>query len=224
MTELIKIDDGLWHACSSLRSGGVGFPLRMTVMKTRSGLVLWSPIEIDESLAASLAELGPITALVAPNRYHHVHLNAAAERWPDAAVFGPQALADGGKHARMIALDEARSAWPEISLHPLLGAEKIQEWVAFHRPSASLITTDLLFNIKEAEGLFSRFVFRWIAKTLGKAQQSRLWKNFITDEALITDSLDQVLELPFSRIVMAHGDVLEAGTPELLRSACVCIG
>ena len=78
--------------------GGVHFPGRMVVIRLRGGdadggLVLVSPVPVDEPLAAALAGLGPVRFIVAPNRFHHLFLVDAARRFPDARVLVAPGLA-----------------------------------------------------------------------------------------------------------------------------------
>ncbi len=217
---LQPLDTGLWHAESVLPSFGVRFPLRMTVMETDHGLTLWSPIAIDDALAAAIDALGTVRTIVAPNRFHHLFARAAADRWPEATLLAADGVAKKNKSlAGATPLDGA--SLPGLTLTKVHGAPTMSEVVAFHQPSRSLITTDLLFHIHEAEGWMSRMVFKYVARTLGKAQQSRLWKGWIDDQQAAQASLEALLALPFERLVMAHGELIHEGGPEALAKACI---
>ena len=56
------------------------------------GLWLHSPIAIDEALAGTLAELGEVRHIVAPNRFHHMFAGAAKRRYPAAALWAAPGL------------------------------------------------------------------------------------------------------------------------------------
>ncbi len=84
----------LWTVDNDHYLMGLHFRGRMTVVRNSEGhLWLHSPIPIDDELAGELQELGTVKYLVGPNKYHHVYLKDAAEKYPQALVFGPPGLA-----------------------------------------------------------------------------------------------------------------------------------
>ncbi len=214
MSQLRLLADDLWCAEDELRAGlGIVFPVRMTVLRDASGLTLVSPIAIDDALAASLAELGEVRALVAPNAMHHVHLPAAIARYPDARVFGVPGLR---KKRPGVVFDEMLADGPAsfhagVELYSIEGAPAFDERVLFHHQSRTLIVTDLIFNIPRAANWISRLVFRYVSRALGRPAQSRLWRASTKDRAAAGQSVARLLELDFDRLIMAHGDVVSSG-------------
>src|SRR5688572_33331474 len=74
---------------------GFRFPARLSALPLADGkLALVSPVPIDDARAAALAELGSVEYLIAPNLLHHLYLEAAARRYPDARVLAPSRLRD----------------------------------------------------------------------------------------------------------------------------------
>ena len=72
---------------------GLRFPARMSVLPLERGrLALVSPVPIDDDRAAAIAALGEVAFLIAPNLLHHLHLGAAAQRYPEARVLAPSGL------------------------------------------------------------------------------------------------------------------------------------
>src|SRR5882757_9790761 len=93
---MIPIGPDIWHvpAAPVRLPGGVRMPLASTVMRLADGsLVLYSPAAFDDGQVAQLAALGPVAHIVAPSLLHHLHVQAAAVRWPDAIVYGAPGLA-----------------------------------------------------------------------------------------------------------------------------------
>src|SRR5271170_8206523 len=88
------IADDVWGHEQDLRlPGGLPLPCRATVIRLRDGgLVLHSPLAIDDATARELAALGEVRALVAPNCVHWLFLKGAMERFPRARVFGAPGL------------------------------------------------------------------------------------------------------------------------------------
>ncbi|HEU5057795.1 MAG TPA: hypothetical protein VFU21_14790, partial [Kofleriaceae bacterium] len=104
-----------------------------------------------------------------------------------------------------------------LSAHLVDGAPRLNEVVLHHEASGTLITADLLFNIRTPANRRTALVLS-IAGTRGRLAKSREWWFLVKDKAAFTDSLDRILALPFDRVTMAHGDVLEAhGRAEMTR-------
>ena len=77
----------------------------MTVVKLSSGgLLLHSPVPVDEDLAAELAALGEVTHIVCPNLFHHVFAAEVKQRYPKALLHGPAKLAGKRKDLKLDAV------------------------------------------------------------------------------------------------------------------------
>ena len=50
-------------------------------------LFLHSPVPLTQELRQTLSALGEVGAIVAPNRYHHLHVKAYIEKHPQAVVY-----------------------------------------------------------------------------------------------------------------------------------------
>jgi hypothetical protein len=208
---LTPIAAQLWGAEHDLfLPGGVHFRGRMTVAQLNDGsLVLHSPIPINDALARSLADLGPVQHIIAPNAFHHVHLTQVLERYPNAAVYGPRALAAKRTDLSFADLTSRTSSdWSE-ELVPLLhgGAPKFDEVVFLHTATRTLLVTDYFFNIRECRG----WLTPWVLRSSGaykKYAQSRWYRWIVKDKAQARESAEQMLAWPFERIVPAHGEVV----------------
>jgi hypothetical protein len=211
-TTLQKHAENLWTASSSLRMAKLfDFPIRMVVVRlSGGGLWLHSPIALDDALVGEIAQLGRVEHIVAPSCYHHVFAGKARERFPDAKFWAAPGL------------DKKRSDLPATSLegagsHPfggdlealfVRGAPAINEVVFLHRPSRSLIVTDLFFNIKDARGMAMKMFLR-MAGVHNKATQGRIWKMMIKDKPAFVESATTLLSWEFDRILVAHGDPIQ---------------
>ena len=91
---LRQLDQGLWVVNAENRApGGLYMPLRTTLVETPMGLWVHSPVPFSDETANEMAKIAPVGALIAPNRLHHLHLPAAANRWKEARVFLAPGLA-----------------------------------------------------------------------------------------------------------------------------------
>lgn len=223
MPRLHTHDETLHWALDSLNiAPGVVLPIRMTVIRLPDGSVLLhSPIPIDDALAAEIEAVGPVRHLVAPSCFHHLYLGHAHERWPDATTYAAPKLAkkrpDLTLHHTLT--DTPPEAWDDaLDVRVLPGIPAVNEALFYHRPTRTLIVTDLIFNLQRPEGALAPIVFRLFG-TYKKAAVSRLFRSTIKDRASLAAALRDLLTAwtPIDRVLVAHGDPLEG--PDAARLA-----
>jgi hypothetical protein len=201
--------------------GGVRLPVRSTIVRLRDrSLVVYSPVAIDDALAAAIGELGEVAHLVAPNRLHHVFAAAAAVRWPRATLHGAPGLAAKRPDLRIDrALGrDAEPAWrDQLDVEPIGGAPKLDEHVMFHRASGTLACADLVFHVTRPANLRTRIVLAMVGAGGGRLAQSRVWRLFRRDKAAARASLDRVLAWPIARVAPCHGDPIDVDAAALAR-------
>jgi hypothetical protein len=224
---LVEEAEDLWTVDHELRLPmRIPYPTRMTVVRVSDGsLVLISPVPIDDALAQELAALGPVSHLLAPNLLHHLHLAAAQKRYPEARVQGASGLAKKEPDLRIEPLDIERFAALRSTLaaESIEGVPKISETVLFHRPSRTLVVTDLLFNI-ETPPSWTTSVLLSMTGTRGRLAQSRVWSLLLEHRALARASCERLLEWDFDRLIVAHGNVVRSGAKTRVASALTRTG
>ena len=220
---LHQLADDLWAATGRVRFVGQWVPTRMLVIRLpNGGLWLHSPIALGREIVGEVGSLGRVGHLVGSSKYHHLWLADWARHYPDAKVHGAPGL------------PEKR---PDISFHQVLGDEAPAEWsgvldqivfgglpifnevIFLHRPSRSLIVTDLVFNVYEADGVLAPVVLRlngmW--KRFGPSRALRLMMSRRRQRA--EADLKRIQEWSYDRVIMAHGRVLESGGREAMERA-----
>ena len=221
--QLVQIADGVHALETTLRvAPGFYLPVRCTVLRMRSGgLMLVSPLAMDDALAAQVEALGPVEHLVAPNNLHHLFLDAAVRRWPAARVY----LAPGlpTKLAKLGRNVPAHSVLPEglpdeVTGVLLDGTPFLGETLLFHAPSATLVVTDFVFHVLAPKGLFTGLILRLVRAHRAFAQSAEV-RVLMRDKPAAARSAQRVLSLPFTRVVMAHGEVVDVDAKARLTAA-----
>ncbi len=188
------------------------FPTRATVVRL-PGRKLWihSPVALDEPLAEALERLGTVDFLVAPNTLHYTWLGVWKRRWPAARVYAPAALIDSG---RVLDVDfdeaigeQAVAAWAQTFEHVLVRGDVLTEIVFLHRPSRSLILTDLIENF-EAERVCQPW--RWLMKLFGAADPDGkapfdMQLSFWRARASVRRAVETMIAWAPQRVLIAHG-------------------
>lgn len=200
---------------------GVWFPARMVVVRLSNGQ-LWvhSPIALTDSQANALEALGEVAYLVAPNRFHHLFLEAAREKFPSAKVHVSQALLkrSATPHDGVLGQPQPSDWQGVVQGIEVQGIPDLGESVFFHEPTGTLVLTDLLFNMRATRGWLTSLVLRAVG-AYRRTAQSKLIRKMIQDPVAFQTSLNQILDLDFRRVIMAHGDILENGARDTLAAA-----
>ena len=215
-TTVRELAPALWEVEQARRAGGVRQRFRMTIVRLAGGrLWLYSPVEIDDGLAAQIAALGEVAHIVAPNRYHHLFAGGAKQRYPGATLWGVPGLPE---KRRDLAFDGVLSGdvhWrDELDGLVLTSVPKFNEAVFFHRASRTLICADLIFNIRSEQSFATRLIYRML-RVYGKPAQSWYFRKSI-DRSAARPQLEAVLAWNIERVCMSHGDVLEGNARDVL--------
>jgi hypothetical protein len=197
-------------------------PTRMTALPLEGGgLALISPVPVTDTIAARVAELGPVRFLVAPNLLHYLYRADAAARWPSARVLAPRALATKRPDLRIDAFLED-GAPPELAASvrvvKIAGAPIVDEHVFLHEPSRTLVLTDLVFHVTTPRGFVAN-VLLWLVGCHGKLAQSRAWRFFVKDRAAAAASVKELLSWRFDSLIVAHGAPVERDAQSRLAGA-----
>lgn len=221
MQTLEAIDDGIWVATRPLpiAVGDVG--ARMTVLRAPDGsLLLHSPVHLDPPLRDAIDALGHVRWLVGPSKVHHLFLGEWVSAYPGATLCGVPGLAEKRRDLAFHAvLDHAPHGWPaEVALQLIDGAPLMNEVALLHRPSRTLVLTDLVFNVMPGGRNRAR-LFHWLVGATGRFGPHRIVRFGIRDRAAARRSLDAILGWDFDRVVMSHGEILAAGGRERMRDA-----
>jgi glyoxylase-like metal-dependent hydrolase (beta-lactamase superfamily II) len=217
-----RIAEDLWLLESKVSMLGMYLPCRMAIVKlAEGGLWLHSPTKLDEAARAALEEIGgPVVWRVAPNLFHHVFQGDYQAAFPESRLIAPLGLAKKRPDLKIDAVFEKSGPapfGPEIECYPVPGTPG-RERVFLHKPSRSLIVTDLAFATDGSFSAFGRLYGRLtgIDGRLGVPIHLRL---LYRKRAAMAKALDALLELDFRRIVPAHGPVIEEQPKEALAKA-----
>jgi Domain of unknown function (DUF4336) len=216
---LRQLHSDLWVADAPLRFVGLEVGARMTVVRLPGGdLVVHSPIAATEALVDEVKALGRVAYLVAPNRFHHLFVGDWLRACPAASVWVAPGLDQKRPDLKIagVLTAEPEPGWAGTIDQVVLGGfPLLNEVVFFHRHSATLIATDLAFNVGSSSPPLTRLVFR-LLQAYGRVSPSLLERLFVRDRAVFRRSLERIVEWPFERVVVAHGQVSETGGREEL--------
>lgn len=222
---LAKITDGIWGYEQELKLPlGMRLPSRTTIIRrSGGGLVVHSPLGFDDETAKAIDDLGEVKAIVAPSCIHYLFLEAATKRWPNARVLGAPGLekkapVKGVSFERLPHDGVVDALGEDLVVRRIDGVPYMTEHVFLHRPTGSLVVTDLVFNVHRCSSWGMRFYLRCMG-AWEKTAQSAVWRMLTKDKSAAAESARAVLAWDFERIVVAHGDVVTENAHATLAGA-----
>jgi hypothetical protein len=156
---LKPVADGVWIVDSGpLRTMGVPFPLRMTVIRLADGgLWVHSPTPYDDALRREMEQVGPIRHLIAPSFSHWMYVAAWQKACPTAFTWAAPRLRErrqvrnsGVRFDRELTTASPSDWSDEIEQTVVPGGLEFREVDFFHVPSRTLVLVDLVLNIEPA--------------------------------------------------------------------------
>lgn len=201
------------------------FPTRMTVLRLGGGqLLVHSPTALTPDLRSELSQLGKVAWLIGPNRLHYWWLPEWVEAFPEAGAYlAPRTKRQAGRHIAFQGLPlDSRDGYPwdaEVATLPVFG-RFMTEVVFFHRPTRTLVLTDLIENF-ERQRIGSRLM-RWLislggvqAPTGGMSRDLRL----TFPRAELREAIEHMIGWDPERVIIAHGRWFASdGASELRRA------
>lgn len=214
-----QLGPGIWIHERPFRLFGVEFGNRMTIVKMGDGtLLVHSPIALDDALQSEIERLGHLAFLITPNAFHGMFIEDWMKAFPDARHFTAGTEHTGKNKSEPLFDLAVAGLSPTLEAMRVEGIPKLQEYVFYHRPSRTLILTDLAFNIRTDVSIWTKIFFS-MNDAYGKFGPTRLMRSMITDKVAFSASLNALMEWDFEHIVVSHGDVVEYDGKNILRGA-----
>ena len=207
----------VWIQEYPIHFAGCDFNARMTVLKiSDTALMIHSPCEIDAETKEAILALGDVAYIVAPGTYHHLYVSSAQSAFPDAETY----ICPGVERKRpeldfdWFLSDQPPEAWSDVLDQVLVRGNKLIWEVAFyHKASKTLLLTDLIENFTDQTPnvnwilkLWWKVVFHMWDNPKPAPEYQMGWK----DKDAARKSLQRILDWDFDRIIIAHGDLIEA--------------
>ena len=206
----MSIADGLRAVEAPQRFYGLEVGTRMTVLETSDGTLVHSPISFD---AASLSPRW----VLAPNLLHHLYVGP----WADsgAELWGAPGLPKKRADVAFDGVVEAGTSpfGTDIEVLPMRSFGLTNEVVVLHRPTRTLVVTDLVFHFGPDAPWLTRFAMGLSGAYPGC--RTSILERLGMKRATAREEIETILSWDFDRLIMAHGDIIETGGKDALRSA-----
>lgn len=209
---------------------GMSLGTRMTIVRLGNGSIwLHSPIALTAQLAETIDRLGPISALVAPNKFHHLFLKDWADAYPSASVYAPPGLRAKRPDIRFHADlgDAPPHAWDgAIDQVVFSGSRAFDEVVFHHRQSRTVVLTDLIVNLRmDTQSPVGRIVGLIDGVAFPRGSTPRLYRLSMHDRRAGRDAVEKMIGWRPDRVIISHGEWFRSdGELELRRRFAWLLG
>lgn len=220
--ELTAFASGVWLDTQPVRIVGTKLTATMAVLRLgENALLLYSPLRMTPERRAAVEGLGRVEHLYSPNLFHHMFLGEWAAAFPAARVHAPAGLA---KKRPDLRIDRVHGRAPEpaftgfVEEHAIEGF-RLRETALLYRPAHTLLVADLVHNVGRPADAWSKLYTQTMGfyDRVGLSRMLR-WTAF-SDRAAARRSVDQLLALPFDRLIVGHGTPLADGAKEAVAGA-----
>lgn len=220
-----QIAEGLWTLdgeCISFLS--FPYELRMTIVMLGDGsLFLHSPVQLTDARRTLIGSLGPVRAIVSPNKLHHLFLGPWASAFSRAKLYAPPGLLK--KRADLpFAGELSDTPEPEWAqdLHQCVvrGSFFMEEVLFFHIASSTLIVGDLIEN-HDPEGFspWQRRVGRLNRMLAPNGETPMNYRMSFLNRKLARDCIERVLSWHPQQVIMMHGPCVHVDAETFLKRA-----
>ena len=223
---LSELDSGILGVVGDLPMPLTHLPRRMTVVRLRGGgLLIWSAVSLDAAGMVRLEAYGRPEFLVVPSDHHRHDAAAWKARYPELKVVAPAGARE--KIAETVAVDTTTPDFgdPDVRFAPVPGTRDSEAALTVHRPSGTtLVVNDIVGNIRHAAG-FGGWLLRLMGLAGDEAQVPKAVALMIVkDKAALREQLLRWADTSdLKRIVVSHGDVIDADPHGVLRELAAAL-
>jgi hypothetical protein len=214
---LLELDEGLWTVTGEIKTPLTRMERRMTVVRLASGeLVIYSAIALDEIAMSKLEAAGRPAFLIVPGKFHRLDAGAWKRRFPAIQVIAPFAAREAANEAAPVDATDIDFRDDDVRFETVGGTAGFEAALIVRRAAGTtLIVNDIIGNLPKDSGLVLR-LFRFAGD---EPHVPLPIKMGLKDKAGLRDQLLAWAEEPrLTRVLMSHGEPIEAGAADELRA------
>ncbi|RYZ05586.1 MAG: hypothetical protein EOO73_19010 [Myxococcales bacterium] len=218
--KLSVIDDNLLTVVGALHMPMGDFPRRMTVARLRDGrLVIFSAIALEEDEMQALEKFGLPTFLVVPSDRHRMDAKIWKDRYPRLLVLAPPGARE--KVDEVVRVDATAFDFrdPSVKLVTVPGTDGHEAALVVQSESGTtLVVNELIWNVDHRPG-FGGWLMKVTGLTSDGPQIPAIPKMLgFKDQPALRRQLEDWSQLyNLRRIIVSHGDIIEAEPDIVLR-------
>lgn len=219
---LVRIDDGILSVTGEIRMPLGNFPRRMTAVRLRGERVaIYSAIALGEAEMAEIEALGRPAFLIVPGDMHRMDASIWKDRYPDIRVVTPPGARARVEEVVPVGATDDVLDDPDARLVIVPGTGGHEAALEVRRDGRlTLVTNDVIGNVAHPHGIGAQIMGRLMGFGVEHPQVPHLVRRMIVDDpdALAVQFRTWAADRELTRILVSHGDVIEADAPQVLRA------
>ncbi len=207
-----NLAENLWLLHYKLPILGEYLGRNVAVIRLNSSeLVIHSTGPFSAEDVAAISAVGTPAFLVEAITLHDTFAEQGRAAFPHIPYFAPEGFSETVGFPTE-SLSQPPAAWQgELDVLELAGKSSAPEFVFLHRPSRTLIVTDLAFNVEDDAPLGVRLMSLLQVGIQHSPGMPRPEKFMIGDKDAFKQSLDTLMNWDFDRVIVGHGEPIETG-------------
>lgn len=218
---LVEIDDGILTVAGEIVMPLGNFPRRMTVLRLSGArTAIYSAIALEEPEMARIAAMGQPSFLIVPGDHHRLDARIWKDRYPDIQVIAPPGAMGAVEEAVPVDATSDVLGDPQVRLIIVPGFGQHEAALEVRRASGlTLVINDLIANVAHPHGIGAHIMARLFGFGVSEPQIPRPVKRGVEDKpALARQFAAWAADRSLQRIIVSHGDVIEGGAADVLRT------
>lgn len=218
---LVEVDDGILTVAGEIVMPLGNFPRRMTVARLSGHrTAIYSAIALDEPEMARIEAMGEPSFLIVPGDHHRLDAKIWKERYPHAKVIAPPGASGAVEEAVRVDATSDILGDAQVRLIIVPGVDGHEAALEVRRASGlTVIVNDIIAHVAHPHGLGAHIMARLFGFGVSEPQIPRPVRRAVIDKpALATQFAAWAADPSLKRIIVSHGDVIEAGAADALRA------
>ena len=217
MTRSQQLGENILLQSYPLNLMGMKMGRSVTVIRLDSGkTVIHSTAKFSKRDVEEIQGFGEPGWLVDATNFHDTLQESGRVAFPDIPYLIPDGFATK-KQDEVTSLNSPPDEWNgEIGTVLLKGMPKINESAFIHHASRTLVVADLFFNLPSDTDAWTRKGFRFLSGIKQHPGMSRLFRMMIRDRDAFANSLRELFQYDFDKIIVGHGEPILADGKEIL--------
>ncbi|HEY1707292.1 MAG TPA: hypothetical protein VGG10_03435 [Rhizomicrobium sp.] len=222
---LVAVDDKILTVTGTVKMPIGTFERRMTVVRLAGGgLVIYSPIALNELQMQRLEAFGTPAFLVIPGSHHRVDAKIWKDRYPAANVVAAAGAREAVEEIVPVECMAPDFADPSVRFFTVAGTSNDEAALTISGDGTTLILNDILANVQNAKGLSG--VIAHVFGFAGKKPQIPLPEKLsILDDrkALAAQFRSWAADPSLKRIIVSHGEIIDNDPAGVLRDVAATL-
>eukprot|EP01114_Cavostelium_apophysatum_P012939 TRINITY_DN3024_c0_g1_i1.p1 TRINITY_DN3024_c0_g1~~TRINITY_DN3024_c0_g1_i1.p1 ORF type:complete len:421 (+),score=75.91 TRINITY_DN3024_c0_g1_i1:73-1335(+) len=178
-------------------------------------IAMINPIDLTEASIEDINKLGVVSHIISVTQNHHMYLQQCAKAFPQARTYGPRSFKT--TEASLLKLngylDDATPVLPNDFYQVTFAGHNFGEVIFVHKATGSAVLGDLA--VANGPRFRNRAYLMCFGSLPNEAKPRLTMPSYhlfgVENLSAVKTALKKLTDLPFDRLLLIHGEVIESG-------------